>query len=282
MKYISVILVLFFTAISCISESADNLFPTNDVEANIVYETELKSVIESKCISCHSYHLEGSNRYDTFDKTKSSIGQMLERINAVSNIVMPPDESPQLTEGEKLIFQEFFDVLNNGSEPVVLPFKLTWTAYKYAIFEERGGVSGTFEDIQYVLNQEYEEPIDILKDAEIRINTASVNIDGLEGVRTMNVGTQFFPFFTSQIKGKVSSYTQDIAVISFEMNGIEQEVIFDVIIEEDILKLTGTIDDMSFFEWDEAYNQLETVCGEFHENMVWPDIDLEAEILLTK
>ena len=66
----------------CTSDSADQLYPTNDDAALVIYDQQLKTIIEDKCISCHLYHLEGANRYDSFDKTKSSIGQMVERITA--------------------------------------------------------------------------------------------------------------------------------------------------------------------------------------------------------
>ncbi len=283
LKYISIsikVCILFFVT-GCISENAEELFPTNDAEATLIYENSLKSIIENKCINCHNFHLEGSNRYDNFEKTKSSISQMLERINSNSNISMPPDESPQLSEDEKLVFQEFLAVLNSdGGEPPIEEEKiiLTFTAYKYPIFEERGGVSGTFRNIQYQFNQDYTEPLDMLKDADVRIITNSVDIDGEEGLRTMNVGKHFFAFFSPIIEGRVVSYNDTEAIISFTMNDNTQNVNLDVSIENNKLMLSGTIEDMNLFNWEDSYKELETVCGEFHMNKVWPDIDIKLEI----
>ena len=271
----------------CTSDSADQLYPTNDEAAQVIYDQQLKTIIEDKCISCHLYHLEGANRYDSFDKTKSSIGQMVERITATSNIVMPPAESSQLTEDEKLVFQEFLDVLNSdgGVPPAPVPGSLgkvqvNWTAYKYADSLQRSGVGGSFDSISYTLNTEASGTIDILQDATVTIATASVNIDGNDGLRTTNVKDNFFSVFSPKIEGRVISYSDTEARIRFSMNAIEREIPFQLQVVSDTLKLKGTIPDMNVFGWKRAYEMLELVCGEFHENKVWPDIELEASILL--
>lgn len=274
--HICLAICVLFLVTGCVSENAEELFSTNDAEATVIYDNSLKSILENKCINCHNYHLEGTNRYDNFEKTKSSIGQMLERINATSNISMPPDGSPQLTEEEKLVFQEFFDILNSDDEPEEEVIALTFTAYKYLLFEERDGVTGTFNTIQYDLNEDYTKPIDMLSDAQVTIETSSVDIDGVDGLRTMNVGTNFFAFFSPTIVGQVINYNETEATITFTMNNTSQDVNFDVSIEENVLVLRGTIIDMNLFNWMDAYAQLETVCGDFHENKVWPDVDLEA------
>ncbi len=270
-----VVVLLLLTG--CVSENAEELFPTNDVAATAIYDSSLKSIIENKCINCHVYHLEGTNRYDTYEKTKSSIGQMLERINATSNISMPPDESPQLTEEEKLVFLDFFNVLNSDDDSEDDDeIKLTFTAYKYPIFEERVGVSGTFRNIQYQLNEDYTEPIHMLQDATVNIETSLIDLDGPEGLRTMNIKNHFFAFFSPSITGQVISYNETEAIISFTMNNNTHDVNFNVSIEDDKLVLKGTIDDLNLFNWTDAYDELEVVCGELHENKVWPDLDLEV------
>ncbi len=107
--FLGVSLSVFFG--SCTSTNVEELYQTSDQEARQIYNSELKEVIENKCISCHIFHLEGTNRYDNFEKTKSSIAQMLTRINSTSNIVMPPADSSQLTQEEKALFQQFLNAL---------------------------------------------------------------------------------------------------------------------------------------------------------------------------
>ena len=46
---------LLFT--NCTSESAEELYVSNDAAAKIVYNSKLKTIIGNKCISCHDYHL---------------------------------------------------------------------------------------------------------------------------------------------------------------------------------------------------------------------------------
>jgi len=268
---------LSFTLIGCTSDSAENLYPTNDAEAKVYYNNTLKTIIDTKCISCHNYHLEGTNRYDSYEKTKSSIGQMLERINVASNISMPPDGSPQLTAEEKQNFQEFFEILTSGVE-MEEQIKLTWTAYKFQSFEDRSGVNGTFDEITFTFNEDYDLPIDMLKDAEVSINTSSVNIDGPEGTKSFNLRTGFFAFFSPGITGTVISYTNEEAVINFDMNGKNQNITFTISMEDEKLTLNGEIADMNFFDWGTAYEELDKLCGEAHENKVWPDVTLQLEI----
>ena len=120
--------------------------------------------------------------------------------------------------------------------------------------------------------------MDILQNADVRIITNSVDIDGEEGLRTMNVGNHFFAFFSPTIEGQVVNYTEAEATISFTMNDNTQNVNFDITIENNKLILRGTIEDMNLFNWEDSYKELETVCGEFHMDKVWPDVDLELEI----
>ncbi|NQY28545.1 MAG: YceI family protein [Flavobacteriaceae bacterium] len=267
------ILCLLF--INCTSESTEELYVRNDSAAKIEYNSRLKTIIGNKCISCHDYHLEGTNRYDTFEKTKSAISEMMARIYSTSNTTMPPEDSSELTFEEKLVFEDFYNALNNVETEA---FAVTWTAYKYPDFNNRTPVSGTFDDIDYQLNDNYSNPIDILENATVTVNTSSVNVGGNEE-KTQNTA-YFFSFFSSDIVGVVNSYTEQNALISFTMNGLEQEVEFDVTIEAGKLILNGSVPDMNFFNWQNAYDELATVCGEYHQQKVWEDITVKIEIKL--
>ena len=279
--------ILFFSIwliTSCTSEQADTLYPTNDAAALEFYNNTLQPVIETKCISCHLYHLEGSNRYDNFEKTKSNIVQMLDRVNATSNIVMPPADAVQLTDTEKEHFQQFIDLLNsdeNTPEAIDQRIKINWTAYKFPDFNNRSGVSGTFDDLTYQLNEDFENPVDILKDAVVTVNTGSVNIGGRESLRSQNV-LQFFTAFTPNIEGKVINYNKNTATIEFKMNDITQSLNFRVTTDNEKLTLTGKVPNMNSFNWQAGYDALEKVCGEYHDNKVWEDVDVVIEVLLEK
>ncbi|PHS07559.1 MAG: hypothetical protein COA88_08530 [Kordia sp.] len=266
---------LYLLINSCTSESAEELYVSNDATAKIVYNSKLKTIINNKCISCHDYHLEGTNRYNTYEKTKSAISEMMARIYSTSNTIMPPADASILTPEEKLVFEDFYNALNNIETE---KFVVTWTAYKFPDFNNRASVSGTFGGIDYILNNEYSNPIDILENATVTINTTSVNVGGNDE-KTQNTA-YFFSLFTPEIVGIVNSYTVQKALITFSMNGIEQQVEFDITLEENKLILNGSVPDMNLFNWQSAYDGFATVCGEYHQQKVWEDITVKIEISL--
>lgn len=275
-KLIIVLGLLVMTG--CTSEQADVEYPVNDAAAQEYYTTTLKQVIDNKCISCHIYHIEGNNRYDTYEKTKSNIVQMVSRISSTSNTVMPPADAVQLTQEESESFQTFLALLSVNEEEVpAARIQIEWTAYKYPDYDNRAGVSGTFDEISYELNENAIAPIDLLDNAKVTVNTSSVNV-GNESERTTNVGT-FFSAFTPDIIGDVISYDNNEVTILFEMNGITATETFDVVVNEDSLVLSGSIPDMNIFDWQLGYDALNSVCGDYHENKVWEDIDVTIVIL---
>jgi len=272
--------------VSCITDSADVSYPANDEVAEAIYNSELQSIIENKCISCHIYHLEGDIRYDTYAKTKSSISQMMERINSTSNTIMPPADSAQLTDAEIDVFNEFLIALTSDSgadEDVEIeeePVKINWTAYKYPNFYERAGVSGAFNNLEYSFNKEGESLVDILEDATITISASSVFVnDDVSGEKTINVGV-FFEYFTPSIIGKVISYSEAEADVLFEMNGVSESVTLYVEVLEDTNQviLSGNIPDLAVFNWEVAHDAFQVICGGYHEGKLWPDVAIKATV----
>jgi hypothetical protein len=278
--FYSRLILLFCSAIfiGCVSEITENIYVSNDVEAKEFYNQSLKPIIDSKCLSCHIYHIEGANRYDSYEKTKSNIIQMSGRINATSNIVMPPANSIALSIDEINAFQEFLTILNSNEIESSDKVKINWTAYKFPDFDSRAPVSGTFDEINFSLNNDYVNPEDILKDAIVTVKTGSVNV-GDDADKIQNVSV-FFSNFTPEIKGTIVSYTETSALINFTMNFIMQEISFDIIKEVDKIILSGEISDMNIFNWQEGYNALDLLCGDYHQDKVWEDIKLRIEILL--
>ncbi|MEW7278204.1 hypothetical protein ABW636_06380 [Aquimarina sp. 2201CG1-2-11] len=268
--------------VGCSSDTEEDLRGEEKInkEAKIFYQNNLKSIIDTKCISCHEYHQIGSSRYDSYEKIKPVIHEILDRIETKSINMMPPADAKQLTMEEKLVFRQFLETLTSiADEDTDNKIQIKWTAYKYPDFDNRVSVSGNFDEISYTFNENYGDvPIDIIKDAEVIIKTETVNVGNNEE-RSKNI-RHFFSFFTPTISGKVKKYNTESAYINFEMNGIEQEVIFAITINDSELLLKGVIPDMSFFNWQNAYDELNKICGEQHQNKLWNDIAIEVVIRL--
>ncbi len=274
-------LIILSIMIGCSNDSEEDLKINEEPnkEAELFYQNNLKPIIESKCISCHTYHKVGASRYDSYQKTKPAIHEMLKRIEAKTINMMPPEEVTQLTIEEKQVFQRFLDKLNLEEEEVDRKINVQWTAFKYPDFNSRVSVSGNFDEMDYVFNEDYgEKPVDILKNAEVTIKAESVNVENNEE-RSKNI-RYFFSFFTTIIKGKITKYDIEKAHVNFEMNGIIKEVIFDISINDSELFLNGVIPDMNLFNWEKAYSKLNEVCGEYHQNKLWNDIAIEIKIRL--
>jgi hypothetical protein len=151
--------------------------------------------------------------------------------------------------------------------------QISWTAYKFPNFTTRAGVHGTFTDCNIVFNNKNtDNPIDILNEGEITINTSSVLVATGE-MATKNVG-MFFQYFTPTINGKVVNYNN----IAIEMNGYTDLIPFAIDIKKDTVILSGTIKDMDFFRWGKAKAKLDSVCGGFHQGKLWADVSLIAKI----
>lgn len=287
--------ILTLLVTSCRTESAETLFETNDEAAQAFYESDLQAIIEAKCTSCHQgYHSSGDKNYDTFENTKNNISLILQRVNAGDGSIMPPvdPDTEPLTDDELAAFNEFLEILTSDSdgelveeevEEAEVPLQVNWTAYKYpdrfSANREGAGVGGTFDEITYQFNTNYTNIIDILDNATINITTSSVNVANNEPERTGNVA-MFFAAFTPDITGTVLSYTDTEAVVEFKMNGVTEEVVLNVYAneEDNVISLYGKIADMALFNWEDGYNELEEVCGDYHENKLWPDVDITAII----
>ena len=171
--------------------------------------------------------------------------------------------------------------INNtlNTEASTLPINIEWKAFKFPDFENREGVSGTFESYSIELKNSSANIIEMLNDAEITIETSSVNISGNVS-KTENVLNHFFAYFTPIIVGKVKNISETNALLEITMNGVAQEVIFDVAIidETNTITFVGKIENLNSYNAAIAFAKLNEVCGVFHEGFVWPDIDLEIVI----
>jgi hypothetical protein len=205
---------------------------------------------------------------------------------ADANTLMPPRSAAVLTEAEKAVFRTFYEQLQEPVarlQPIQNPdyqVVLTWTAYKFPDSVNRIGVSGTFDKIYINYKTTQAASIyDYLQDCEIIINTSTANI-GNDPVKNNNIRNHFFRFFTPVIHGQVLNVNEHTkkATVRFTLNGIAREVLFSIAEVNKDLIFTGTLPDINAFGAQPALNALQTVCGELHQNKVWPDISLRAEI----
>lgn len=154
--------------------------------------------------------------------------------------------------------------------------EIGWIAYKYPVFEERVGVSGTFNDYEIGFINKSEDIIEKLTYAEISIPTSSVMVGDHE-TRTSNVYNYFFKYFTTRIRGRINSIDETEAMVAITINGITQNIPFSVSIDKAKCNIVfnGSIENINPFGAEIAFNRLNEVCGEFHNDFVWSDIDIE-------
>lgn len=79
--------------------------------SGITYESHVKTIIESKCLSCHMPGGAGNTAFNTYDNVALANELILERINSTDR-PMPPlsvAEDKKLTAGEKKTFKDWAD-----------------------------------------------------------------------------------------------------------------------------------------------------------------------------
>ncbi len=156
---------------------------------------------------------------------------------------------------------------------------IEWTAFKFPTFEDRVGVSGTFDSYEYKFARNANNILDQLDGAEITIPTSSINV-GNSATKTANIATYFFPFLASKIDCEVKSIDRESAEIAISINDVTVHSIFEVNLDEAnrTVKMSGGIEDLMVFGAQKAFKELNMVCGEYHDGFVWPDVTIEVTI----
>lgn len=271
---------------SCVEENIEEKFFSESEAAREYYFANILPILDQKCFSCHNYHNSSATKYDRYSTASSVAEDMASRTSSGNpNTVMPPPSAEPLSEEEKQVFQQFYQlVIGNqliaGNESADYAVVVSWTAYKFPDSLSRVGVSGTFDHVHFTYeNKDATNIYEFITDAEIMIKTNSVNI-GDDSLKSYNVRNHFFSFFTPVIYGRVMEVDAQSkkAAVKFTMNGISQHVLFDIKEINEDLVFTGRIKDIGYFNAQAALNALQKVCGEYHQNKVWSDIYLEAEI----
>lgn len=266
---------------SCTKENVEDKYFAKPRTTVDYYEENLRAILTHKCFSCHNYHSSPASKYDTYAKAAGAAEEMVRRISAVNpGEVMPVPSANRLTENEKQVFYRFLEMVNGGKQPATYKVALLWTAFKFPGLSDRVGVSGTFDEIFISYKNSTADNIyDYLKDAEILINTSSVNI-GNDSLKSANLRNHFFRYFTPAIYGKVldADPSQGIARVELTMNGISKQINFSMKENKEDLIFIGSIDDIHTFQAGLALNALQAICGVYHRDKVWPDISLRVEI----
>lgn len=275
---------------SCTGKNIEEEFFSESVAAKEYYAINVLPLLDRKCFSCHSYHNSSATRYDTYAKAAAKAEEMTNRISSQNlNLVMPPPSAEPLTEEEKRIIQQFYQLTKgSGENPIETAgndstnygVEVSWTAYKFPTFSSRVGVSGTFDETFITYKQKEAADIyEYLREAEILIPTNSANI-GNDSLKTSNVVNHFFSNFTPAIHGQIIEI--DIpskkAKVIFTINGLSEEITFQMEEVKEDLIFTGQMQDIGYFKANAALDALQQVCGEYHQDKVWPDISLRAEI----
>lgn len=158
-------------------------------------------------------------------------------------------------------------------EKVEYSNKLEWTAYKTP---EKIGVNGTFNTIEVsgvkdsgIVDQDY-------TGATFKIKTSSVNTK--DAGRDDKLKAGFFGLLLGDINGKFVSFENGKAVVELTMNDVTKTKDFTYTVENNILKMNGSIDIIEDFDGVKAFNSIHELCKELHMDKTWTDVTLNVEI----
>jgi len=270
------ILLSIFSIVSCLTENAEDKFIANgQFEQKKFFDDHVLTILESKCNSCHDYHNSPSSEYRSFEKTSGNINNILKRVNDANPInIMPPTDASPLSISEVQSLVEFKNLLDEGFTD--LRVTLNWTAFKFPGFNTRAAVYGSFNEISWIASPGT-TIYDKLKNSELNIFTNSVNVGG-STVKSETLRDHFFRHLQPVIHCSIHTLDQEIAVAKVIINGIEQQLILNISMEDNTLRLHGVLEDLGYFDTDIAFDNLELVCGDLHQNTVWPDVEVELII----
>lgn len=271
---------LFTCFQSCKNENVEAKFYRKSDAGKEYYLNHVYPILINKCFSCHNYHNSESNRYDTFSKAAANAEEMANRTNIANANMMPPVSWEPLTEEEKEVFKNFYELVEGGAVSQDYKVSISWTAYKFPDSLNRVAVTGTFDDI--FVNYKNEDAADIydyLQGAEAIINSSSVNT-GNDQLKNVNLRNYFFSMFSPVIYCRVTDVNPDMktATVNVTMNRISHDIRFEISEQNEDLVFIGTISNLNHFDSQAAIDSLQKACGAYHKNTIWPDISLKAEI----
>ena len=157
---------------------------------------------------------------------------------------------------------------------VELKKSIEWTAFKTP---EKVGVKGTFDDIQ--LN-DYKADATTLEEgltgANFVIVTSSVSTN--DAGRDEKLKMEFFAKMVGNISGYFGQFKDGKVLVNLTMNGLSKEKEFTYVATADSVTITGSIDILSDFTAQDAFDSLHNACKDLHEGKTWSDVDIVVEI----
>ena len=153
---------------------------------------------------------------------------------------------------------------------------LKWTAFKTT---QRIGVSGTFDSISIECVKTTGTIEELLENAKIRVNTASINSNN--EIRDPKIVEFFFGNFSvpNEIVGSIDSIANDNVYIGLTMNGIKQTAVADYSIADNLLNISAIIH-LPDWNAESGLSELNKECDDLHKgedgvSKLWPEIAVD-------
>ncbi|MHC5202367.1 YceI family protein [Myroides sp. LJL119] len=155
-----------------------------------------------------------------------------------------------------------------------LNYTLQWTAFKTP---EKVGVNGSFTDIKLNgVNLEAPTLEQALQGATFVVVTKTVNTK--DPARDQTLVANFFDKMTGNINGFFGDFKDGKVAVHLTMNGKTIEKQFDYTTIENGIQLTGSIDIISDFAAQGAFDALHEACKALHEGKTWSDVNIVVDI----
>ena len=156
---------------------------------------------------------------------------------------------------------------------------LGWTAFKTP---KKVGVKGQFTN--FSIKTEKSDNIDtFLKSMTVEVNTDSVSTN--DKARDVKIFQFFFKSMNkgTKITGKVLKVDDIKAEVEFTLNGQTKMVVMGKQYDaaKNTLTLTGALNVLDF-GMKENLSKLTKACAALHENVTWPDVNIELVASITK
>ena len=164
---------------------------------------------------------------------------------------------------------------------------LKWTAFKTS---EKVGVGGTFNAITITGGEKSTKLPEVLQEIKFSIQTNSTNTTNPD--RDAKIVESFFgamlntDLIIGQVKNVDGNNESGKCSFMITLNDIEKEVVFDYIVNDNLVKLTGELD-LNLFDGKTAIESLNKVCEDLHKgadgvSVLWPNVGIEIEVALSK
>ncbi|EHQ40859.1 YceI family protein [Myroides odoratus] len=155
-----------------------------------------------------------------------------------------------------------------------LTYAIEWTAFKTPA---KVGVKGTFDEVKLSeVNQEAATLAEGLKGAQFSIVTSSASTG--DPARDETLRLNFFSKLVGNINGFFGEFKDGKVLVNLTMNGITKEKEFTYEATEAGVKLNGSIDILTDFTAQDAFNALHEACNALHEGKTWSDVEIAVEI----